>query len=290
VLTAEQADDVKHKTFCTAEFEKSADEDKATSTEIGATTSSLEQMVDEVGLLGEDIKTLQAGIAGLDKSVADATEQRKEEHAAYTETLALTETAIELIGKAKNRLQKFYNPTLYKAAPKTERSMEQKIIDAGSFFAQISARKYDVAPPPAPETFSGGVQKNEKSGGVLALMDMMTKELGDDMKDSEYNEKTAQKEYVDLMADSQASRAQNAKSITEKDASKATLEGKVVEAKESKALSVDSLENIHSYVQDLHVSCDFIMENFGMRAEARTNEVESLKTAKSVLSGANFGF
>merc|ERR1719281_550083 len=147
VLTAEQADDEKHKAFCTAEFEKAADEKKDTETEISGLTSSIEELADEIATLGEDIKTLTTGIQVLDKSVADATEQRKEEHAAYTESLALQETAIELIAKAKNRLQKFYNPTLYKAPPKVENTMEEKIIEAGSYsFVQIEQ-------PEAPETF-----------------------------------------------------------------------------------------------------------------------------------------
>merc|ERR1719316_410176 len=145
--------------------------------------------------LGEDVKTLTSGIAVLDKSVADATEQRKEEHAAYTESLALQETAIELIAKAKNRLQKFYNPTLYKAPPKTEMTMEEKIIAAGTAFVQINQ-------PEAPETFGAYEKKSEKSGGVMALMDMITKELESEMKDAEYDEKTAQTEYAELMADS----------------------------------------------------------------------------------------
>jgi len=279
VLAAEGADDEKHKVFCTAEFEKSADEKKDTETEIAGLTASIAELADEISTLGEDISTLQSGIQVLDKSVADATEQRKEEHAAYTESLALQETAIELIAKAKNRLQKFYNPTLYKAPPKVEISMEEKIIAAGTAFVQIEQ-------PEAPETFGAYVQKSEKSAGVMALMDMITKELGEEMKDSEYDEKTAQTEYSELMSDSQESRAQDTKSITEKESSKATLEGKLVSAKESKTLSVDKLQENANYVFDLHASCDFIMESFDMRKEARTNEMESLKNAKAVLAGA----
>merc|ERR1719443_1979295 len=98
------------------------------------------EISDEVASLAEDMKTLAMEVQGLDKSVAEATEQRKEEHAAYTESLALQETAIQLIAKAKNRLLKFYNPTLHKAAPKTENTMEEKIIEAGSYgFSQVSA-------------------------------------------------------------------------------------------------------------------------------------------------------
>merc|ERR1719420_185364 len=115
----------------------------------------------------------------------------------------MNEAAMGLVEKAKNRMQKFYNPTLYKAPPKTENTMEEKIIEAGTF-AQV---RLHVAPPPPPETFSGDVKKNEKSGGVLALMDKLVGELESDMKDAGYAEKTAQKEYAELMADSQAARA-----------------------------------------------------------------------------------
>merc|ERR1719359_932335 len=132
-ITTVGLDDEQHKAFCTDEFETSADKMKDTQTEIAGLTASIAELTDESSTLTEDIATLTQEIASLDKAVATATEQRKEEHADYTETLALSETAIELIAKAKNRLQKFYNPTLYKAPPKTERTMEEKIIDAGSY-------------------------------------------------------------------------------------------------------------------------------------------------------------
>merc|ERR1719440_1564264 len=100
----------------------------------------------------------------------------------------------------------------------------------------------------------------------------------------------AQKEYEELMTDSAASRAQSAKSITDKEASRADLETKLQETKESKALTTETLEDIALTVNHLHTSCDFILENFDTRKEARTNEGESLKNAKAVLSGASFGF
>jgi len=288
VLSNEQKDDEKHKAFCTAEFDKSADESKATSTEISTTTSVMEEMADEIASLGEDIKTTNAEIASLDKAVAEATEQRKEEHQDFTENIALVDTAVALLAKAKNRLNKFYQPALYKAAPKVEMSMEDKAA-GGVSFLQIRRFASNQAPE-APGTWAAGdVQKSEKSGGVMALIDMLVKEMEDDLKQSEFDEKTAQKEYAELMSESQATRQEDTKTITDKQNSKATIEGKYVEAKESKSLSLEKLEQIHGYIQDLHTSCDFIMDNFDMRKEARTNEIESLKNAKAVLAGANFG-
>merc|ERR1719335_2038690 len=200
----------------------------------------------------------------------------------------MSEAAMGLVEKAKNRLNKFYNPTLYKAPPKKEMSMEEKIMQAGSF---VQIRRSDVAPPPPPETFeSGPPKKNEKSAGVIGLMDMIIKDLGNDMKDAEYEEKTAQKDYAELMADSQAQRAGDTKSLTGKKSSKAEIEGKLMTSKETRAATAQDLKLAGTTIQDLHASCDFILQNYDLRFEARTKEVESLKNAKAVLAGASFSF
>merc|ERR1719160_630326 len=204
--------------------------------------------------------------------------------------MQLNEAAMQLIEKAKNRLQKFYNPTLYKAPPKTENTMEEKIIEAGTF-VQIKAHDEedsDVAPPVAPEAPGGAYQKSEKSAGVIGLMDMMVREIETDMKDAAYEEKTSQADYAKLMEESEETRAANSKGIVTKSASKATLEGKLEAEKETLTATNTDLDLIASTLGDLHMQCDFLLQNYDLRKEARTNEIESLKTAKAILSGANF--
>merc|ERR1712072_1158592 len=80
-----------------------------------------------IAALAAEIKALEEGIAALDKSVAEATEQRKEENSEFTELMANDGAAKELLGFAKNRLNKFYNPKLYKAPPKRVLSEEDQI-------------------------------------------------------------------------------------------------------------------------------------------------------------------
>jgi len=291
ILGEEQDEDDKHKEYCEAEFDKSGDEEKATTDKIASLDATVTELTDSAATLKEDIATLTGEIKELDKSVAQATAQRKAEHAEYTTNAALNEAANALLEKAKQRLNKFYNPTLYKAPPKKELSMEDSLyVKAGreEFAGLVQIRSHSRVAQ-APEVFSGIQQpKREKSTGVIALMNMMQSDLQSDMKDAEADEKGAQKEYEDLMTDSAASRAQSAKSITDKEASKAQLETKLQETKEQKALTVESLEDISLTVNHLHTSCDFIMENYDTRKEARTNESESLKNSKSVLSGADF--
>merc|ERR1719299_16654 len=286
LLGKQQKEDEKQKAYCEDEFEKAADEEAAAKTKLAQTDATLAELTDKIGTLMEEISGLTTSIAALDEEVAGATEQRKEEHATYVAQMQMNEAAMGLVEKAKNRMQKFYNPTLYKAPPKTENTMEEKIIEAGTF---VQLRMH-VAPPPAPEMPSGPVQKSGKSAGVIGMMDTIIKDLGDDMKDMEYEEKTAQKDYAELMADSQATRAGDTKALTGKTTTKAETEATLMTTKEIRSATATDLKQIGTVIADLHAACDFIMQNFDLRKEARTNEIEGLKNAKAVLSGASFSF
>merc|ERR1719235_2523243 len=113
---------------------------------------------------------------------------------------------------------------------------------------------------------------------------MIVKELEGDMKDGEYEEKTAQKDYEELMEES---REKKIKSITDKEAAKAKLGEKKLKATEKEQADFSDVDAIHKTVANLHKDCDFILENYDVRKEARKEEVESLKSAKAVLSGAH---
>merc|ERR1719262_1049212 len=167
--------------------------------------------------------------------------------------------------------------------------------DTGDFvapsFTQIRRtlrhRSSKVAPPEIPELEFGG-KKDQKSGGVMALMDMLVGELKASLQEAVMTEKYAQKEYVELMKDSQSKRAQDGKSLVTENGAKANLEGSLTEAKENQQLTMEQEANVISTLAKLHGSCDFILKNFELRLNARTAEIEGLKTAKAVLAGANF--
>jgi len=287
ILGKDQADDDKSKTFCEDELEKTTDEQKAATDKKAQVEAAIGEATDAIEALAEAIATLEADIKDLDKSVAQATEMRKEEHEDFNEAMQLNEAAVQLVEKAKNRLQKFYNPTLYKAPPKTENTMEEKIIIAGTF-VQIKAHDEEDSDDSDASGFSSEYKKSEKSAGVIGLMDMMVKEIETDMKDATYEEKTSQSDYAKLMSESEETRAANSKGIVTKTSSKATLEAKLDAEKDAYTAVNTDLDLIASTLGDLHMQCDFLLQNYDLRKEARANEIESLKTAKAILSGADF--
>jgi hypothetical protein len=309
LLKKEQVDDEKHKEWCSGEFETNDDETKDAKQKLANVESAISEINDSIAALSDEIAKTTAKVKALDKSVAEATAQRKEEHAEFTQSMQLNEAAVQLIGKAKNKLQKFYNPSMYKAAEKREPTAEEQAIMAAggkvdltvpptviagttqTAFIQLhqqSANKDEVAPPVPPETFGAYQSKSQKSNGVMGLMDMMVRDLEKEMQEAEHNEKTAQKEYEELLADSQETRAQDVKTITTSENSKAELEGQLDEAKTKKTLTEETLSQLASYLADLHQSCDFILANFEVRKEARTSEIDGLVNAKAVLSGASY--
>jgi septal ring factor EnvC (AmiA/AmiB activator) len=235
-------------------------------------------MKGSIETLGEEIKALTAGIKALDKSVADATEQRKEENADYKDLMTNNAAAKDIILWAKNRLNKFYNPKLYVAPPKREASFVQ-------IRAHVVRRE---APPPPPETFGPYTKKTEESGGVIAMIDLLVKDLDKEMQEAEVMEKDSQKEYEEMMADAASKRATDAKSITEKEGAKATTEGELEQEKDKKTASTKELLATVDYIQSLHSECDWLLQNFDARKEARASEVEALKNAKAVLNGADY--
>merc|ERR1712194_759442 len=130
---------------------------------------------ENVAKLTEDLAALAAGINALDKSVAEATANRKAENAEYKDSMNADKAAKELIAIAKNRMMKFYNPKLYKAPAKVKMGEEQTIaVNMGSeeaptvapsgiagtgvtAFVQVADQE-DEAPAPPPATW-GAYQK-----------------------------------------------------------------------------------------------------------------------------------
>jgi len=280
LLGTEQKDDAEHLEFCRGEFDSSEDKQKELEGAIKALASSASEMADEIKSLAGEIAAAEAKIKETDAAVAEASAQRKAEHSEFTATVQANQMAIELIGKAKNKLQLFYNPEL--ATPETPAPTPSPYA-----FVQLSTRVSQPAPPP--ETFGDSYEKKSgKSGGVMGLMDKMIRELEIDVQDAENEEKTAQKDYEELMAESQKSNEEETKSIAHKSKSKADLESSLEETKRGKALKDEALGELKTYIQELHGSCDFIMANFEVRKEARTKEIEGLKNAKAVLAGADY--
>jgi hypothetical protein len=168
-------------------------------------------------------------------------------------------------------LSKDDNDVTYKAPVKTE-----------------DAALFQAAPPPPPETFGAYVKKGGESGGVINMMDMMIQDLDKEITEIEVEEKEAQKEYEQLLADSADKRATDSKAIEDKEGAKADLEARLLKDEESKTVTMKEAMATHQFLADVHADCDWLLSNFEARKQARAGEIDALTKGKAVLSGADF--
>merc|ERR1719201_3200294 len=183
-LGAEQTDDDVQKEWCGKEFDTSEDKAKELKRAIKGLEAQIAETEENIATLTDELAALEKGIRELDKMVAEATETRKEEHALFVQTSAENNAALQLLEVAKNRMNKFYNPKLYKPPPKRELTEEERITlnmggplaptaapggIAGTGVTVLTQNKNKDAPPPPPETFGAYSKKSEESGGVISM-------------------------------------------------------------------------------------------------------------------------
>merc|ERR1711971_975713 len=109
-----------------------------------------------------------------------------------------------------------------------------------------------------------------------------------EMQENEVDEKNAQEEYEQFVADSATKRADDSKLLAEKEGVKADTGAALQKNGADKKSTVAEAMANDKYIMDLHAECDWLIQNFDTRVAARAGEVESLKNAKAVLSGADY--
>jgi hypothetical protein len=301
-LKKEQDDDDHKKEYCAVQFDGADDKKKLLERSVSDLEAVLEESKEGVATLTQEIKDLTASVTALDKAVADATEQRKAENVDYKDLMTSNTAAKELILFAKNRLNKFYNPALHKAAPERELSEGDRIYVneggdiptvapggiANTGIAAFVQLKHEVVPAPPPATAAAYTKKSGESGGVMAMMDLLVQDLDKEMTTAETEEKNGKAEYESTMADSADKRRQDSKTLTDKVAAKADLEGSIEVSTQEKKNTVKELMGTTKYIASLHAECDWLLQYFDVRKQARSDEIDSLGKAKAVLSGADY--
>jgi chromosome segregation ATPase len=273
-LEKEQADDDQKKDWCHGEIHRIEQVVKALEGEVSDVAADIEEKEDEFETLKSEIEALQQSNADLDKSVATATEQRQDEHTEYASTSASNQAALELIAMAKNRMNKFYAPSQYKAPPTTTVS--------DSPYGLVQSR---ADPGPAPETF-GEYKKSEGSTGVMGMMDQMIKDVEMDIQEAKHDEADAQKDYEEAMKDAAVKREEDSKLIVEKEGAKADISGRLQNARELRMTKRDQLGNAKDSEQSIHVDCDYLLKNYEDLKTKRATERDGLTESKAVLAGA----
>jgi len=299
-LKADQIADSDKKEYCAVSFDTADDKKKVLEKSVSDLETAIADSKAGIATTTEEIAALEDTIKALDKAVVEATEQRKEENEEYVAEMASSSAAKELLNFAKNRLNKFYNPKLYKPPAKKELTDEDRgVLAAGGSLDPTAAPggiagtgiglvQTATAPPPPPQAFKAYAKKGEESNGVIAMVDLLVKDLDKTMTEAEVTEKDAQEDYETFMQDSASKRAQDSQSLTDKEGALANLKGGLEEQTGSLGSSNSELDATNQYIHAMHLECDWLIKYYDMRKEARDNEIDSLGKAKAVLNGADY--
>merc|ERR1719287_217735 len=264
-LLKEKEDEIKHKDFCVDEFNTNELQTEKKERAKQDLTAKIEDLEMTIKTLTQDIETLMSEISEMQVQMKRAGEDREKQNKEFQMTVADQRATQKLLAAALNILKGFY-------AKKAAAALLQTGQPAGP------------PPPPGFEAY----KKNAAAGGVMGMIQQIINDAKAMESEAIRSEEDAQKDYEDFVKDTNASIEEKSKDIVNKSETKAKAEADLVEAKENKEAVMLELEQLSNYKAELHSSCDFVLKNFEIRQTARDEEIEALKQAKAILSGAKF--
>merc|ERR1719408_788371 len=262
-LLKEKEDEIKHKDFCVEEFNTNQLQTEEKEREKSDLIAKIEDLEMTIKTLSADIERLKSEIKESQVQMKRAGEDREKQNKEFQQTVADQRATQKLLNAALKILKGFYE--------KKEAALLQQ----------------EPAGPPPPPGFKD-YKKNAAAGGVMGMIQQIINDAKAMGADAIRSEEDAQKAYEDFVKETNASIEAKSKDIVNKSETKAKAEADLVEAKENKEAVMLELEQLANYKAELHSSCDFVMKNFEIRQTARDEEIEALKQAKAILSGAKF--
>jgi len=265
-LGKEKKDEIKHKDWCIEELNNNERDIDNKNRDKADLTAKVEDLGMSIDTLAKDLENLKADVTELGIQLKKAGENREKENKEFQVVVADQRATGKLLAAALDILKGFYD----KAA------LLQKRAEAKNELTQ--------APPP-------GFKKQESSaasGGVMGMMQGIIDEAKAMEAEAKRGEEDAQVAYEDFVKDTNESVEEKEKDITNKMDMKAKAESDKVQSETGKEATMGEIEQLENEAADLHKSCDFTIKNFDNRQAARDDEIDALKQAMAMFSGASF--
>merc|ERR1719262_167108 len=267
-LKRESADEIKHKDWCNDEFHSNDMDTMSTNNEIKDLETKINDFASQMETLDGEIAALKASIVDTTTELQRANVNRQKQNQQFQTTVADQRATQVILNKALDRLAKFYDEQFVQLKATHQHKQEP-----------------GAAAPPPPPGFSE-YKTNSGSGAVMTMIENVIQDAKEAEKEAIQAENDAQGAYEALQAESYAAIEAAQRSVTNKTEQKAKAESSKVAAEGDKDAASATAESLAATAAQLHASCDFVLQNFEARQEARTSEVESLQNALSALRTA----
>merc|ERR1719310_852942 len=257
-LEKEQKDEVKLKDFCIAELQQNEADTTSKKRDKSDTEAAIADLTFTLEKLTKEIAALEAAIADAKLQLKMNGEDREKENTEFQQVVADQRATQKLLKAALDILKGFYE--------------KSALVQSRGGFSQ-----------PAPAGFKAH-KKNEKSGGVMGMMQEIIDDAAKLEDEAIYGETSAQKEYEAFVVDTNALVDTMSADLVNKGEAKAKAEEELTQREGEHESIVGELEDLASSNKDLHKECDYTLENFTTRQQARADEMDALKQAIGIFS------
>jgi len=215
-------------------------------------------------VLASDTGSLKDEVAEMEVNLKQAGEQRKSENVVYQQSISDQRATITILNMAADRLKKFYTPS------------------AGL----VQVHLHSQAAPP--KSSSNAYEKSSNSGGVMQLLSTIISDAQSVEAELKISEQHGQKNYAEFVSETTTSIEANRKDIAQKEEQAAEAKGEKSETQESQLSNDAALTKLNDLLMATHGDCDYVLKYFDLRQSTRAEEMDAIKEAKAILSGANF--
>jgi len=265
-IEKEGADEVALKAHCTDEFHKNEMETMANEDTLKDLTTKINDLSSAIDTLEKEIAALKAEILETTIELQRSNELRIKANKEFQSAVADQRATQAILKKALDRLSKFYAEQFMQLKAKHMRTKQEP----------------GAAAPPPPQGFSE-YKSNEGAGSVMTMIENIVTDAKTMEQEAIKAEQDAQTGYESFVKDSFASIEAAQRAVTNKLEEKATAETSKTAAEGDKADADSTAEDLAKTKADLHLSCDFVMENFDAREAARKGEIEGLQNTMASL-------
>jgi hypothetical protein len=265
-LTKEQKDEVEKKDMCIAELNSNEAATEASTRDKDEAIEKVEALMATIDKLAKEIADLKGEVAAAQTAFKRAGEDRELENKDFQLTIADQRATQKVLNAALSILKGFY--------------------DKAALLQSKGKQEPYVAGPPPPGAFKS--YEKQGSGGVLGAIEGVIADSKAVEAEAITAESDAQQGYENFGKDTNDAIDEMTRSIITKTEFKSQCESDKVETEQSRDSAISTLEELADENAALHADCDYTLKNFDLRQGARGQEIEALKQAKMILSGASF--
>jgi len=276
-LGKEKEDEIEFKDECVDDFNVNDRQTTDKTEHKDDLDHELAHLEDEIGTKTDEEKRFEQEIYEAQVEMRKAGLNREEENKEFQVVIADQRATQKILGMAVKRLNEFYDT-------KADGSAKMFAADGSvNLLQQVPGAKMEAMP----EGF--GEYKKSSGGGAVTMITNIIEESKAVEKDAMVAESDATVAYESYVQDTNKEIEAKRKAIVGD--AEVVAEDKIDEAQDEtdKKGTVKDILTLGDGEQNLHKSCDFTLGNFDVRQQARDDEVEALKQAKAIFSGAGFG-